>query len=150
MSEKEMISEFLSSKVFALAGVSNNKDKFGNYIYDEMIKKEKNTYPLNPNLTEYKGVKCYQTLDSLPEKVDALICSVKPDSVLNLLEDAHINNIKKVWLQQGSESNEAIEFCRTHNMNVISKRCFMMFLSDDSFPHNLHKFFSKVFGKYPK
>jgi predicted CoA-binding protein len=150
MSEKEMITDFLASKVFALAGVSNNKDKFGNYIYDELVKKEIKTYPVNPNLTEYKGVKCYQTLDSLPEKVDALICSVKPDAVLKLLEDAQKNEIKKVWLQQGSESKEAIEFCNQHNMNVVSKRCLMMFLADESFPHNLHKFFVKVFGKYPK
>lgn len=150
MTEKEIITDFLSSKVFALAGVSNNKDKFGNYIYDELLKKGIKTYPINPNLTEYKGQKCYQNLESLPEKVDALICSIKPEKVINILADAQKADINKVWLQQGSESKEAIEFCNKHNINVISKRCLMMFVSDDSFPHNLHKFFSKVFGKYPK
>lgn len=150
MTEKEIITDFLGSKVFALAGVSANKDKFGNYIYDELVKKGIKTYPLNPNLSEYKGVKCYPGLDSLPEKVDALICSVKPTSVLNVLEEAKKAEIKKVWLQQGSESKEAIEYCNKNNINVVSKRCFMMFIADDSFPHNLHKFLSKFFGKYPK
>ncbi|MCX7735237.1 MAG: CoA-binding protein [Candidatus Kapabacteria bacterium] len=150
MTEKEIITDFLSSEAFALAGVSNNKDKFGNYLYDELIKKGIKTYPLNPSLSEYKGVKCYPSLDSLPEKVDALICSLKPKNVMSVLEDAKKAEIKKVWLQQGSESKEAIEFCKANNINVVSKRCLMMFIAEDSFPHNLHKFLSKFFGKYPK
>lgn len=150
MTEKEIITDFLSSKAFALAGVSNNNGKFGNYIYDELIKKGIKAYPLNPGLTEYKGVKCYPSLDCLPEKVEALICSVKPANVLSILEDAKKAEIKKVWLQQGSESKEAIQFCKENNINVVIKRCFMMFIADDAFPHYLHKFISKFFGKYPK
>lgn len=150
MTEKEKITDFLSSEAFALAGVSNNKDKFGNYIYDELIKKGIKTYPLNPSLSEYKGVKCFPSLDSLPEKVDALICSVKPNNIMSILEDAKKAKIKKVWLQQGSESREAIEFCKANNINVVSKRCLMMFIAEDTFPHNFHKFLSKFFGKYPK
>ncbi len=150
MTEKQIIIDFLTSKTFALAGVSVNKDKFGNYIYDELMNKGIKTFPINPKLKEYKGVVCYPNLESLPEKVDALICSVKPQKVLDLLTDAQKADIKKVWLQQGSESKEALDFCRENSISVVSKRCLMMFLSDDSFPHNLHKFFSIVFGKYPK
>lgn len=150
MTEKEKIADFLNSKSFALVGVSENKGKFGNYVYDELIKKGIKTYPINSKLNEYKGVKCYQSLDTLPERVDALIISVKPGSAIELLTEALKSNIKKVWLQQGSESREVLDFCQKNNISAISKRCLMMFIADDSSPHNLHKFFLKLFGKYPK
>jgi len=58
MTTKKSIEEFMSQKNIAIAGVSRKKQKFGNAIYKEMVKKGFNVFSVNPNLDEYEGKEC--------------------------------------------------------------------------------------------
>jgi predicted CoA-binding protein len=40
---------------------------------------------------------------------------------------SHRAGITKVWMQQGSQSDAAIEYCQQNGIEVVSKRCIMMF-----------------------
>lgn len=143
------IKEFLSQSKFAIIGVSNNPKKFGNTLLKEAISKKMDIYPIHPYIESVEGIKCYQSLSNI-EGINALIICVTPKSAISVVQNAIDYGIKHIWLQQGSESKEAIELCQKNNINLISKRCLLMFINGDAMPHKLHRFFSRLFGKYPK
>jgi predicted CoA-binding protein len=42
-------------------------------------------------------------------------------------------NIRNVWFQPGSESEEAVDFCKKNNINYVAKACIMIDVSPESF-----------------
>lgn len=150
MVTKKQIQDFLSSKTFALIGVSRDDKKFGNTIYSELKTRNYTVYPVNPNLEKYENAVCYPDLKSLPEKPDGLIFSVNKEKSLDVIKEAHSAGIKNIWIQQMSETNEAIEYCEKNGINLIYKLCLLMFLEPVKGYHKVHRFFKKLFGKMPK
>lgn len=149
MNSKKSVEEFLSQKSFALIGVSRKKSKFGNIIYRELKQKGYKIYPVNRYIDVFDGDKCFPDLMSLPEKVNAVIINVPPAEALKVLSDAETAGIKNVWLQQGSESAEAVKFCEEKEINCISNECILMFAQPSAFIHRAHKWIWGVLGKLP-
>ena len=150
MTSKKLVEDFVSQNNIAVVGVSRNKSKFGNYIYRELKKKNYRVFPVNPNLDLTDGDKCYPNLSSVPEKLDGVIINVSPPEALNVIKDANIEGIKRVWLQQGSQSDEAVKLCEHHNMDCVSNECIIMFAEPIEFMHRAHKWLWKVLGKLPQ
>ena len=146
---KEKIDQFFASKQFAVVGVSENKKKFGGALFKEMVKGGYNTIPVNPKLQEFEGKQCYASVNELPEETDAVLIVTKPKHSINVLKDAEKKGIKQIWLQQGSEDEDIIEYAENSDMNVIYKKCAIMFANPKGM-HGFHAFLSKLFGKYPK
>ncbi len=108
MATIEAINNFTSQKNIAVAGVSRKKQKFGNAIYKELIKRGYNVYPVNPNLNEYEGKICYKDINSLPDEVTGIVINTKPETTKKLIKEAEAKGIKNIWLQQGSADKETI------------------------------------------
>lgn len=150
MITNNQIQNFLSLKTLALIGVSRNVKKFGNVIYKELRTKNYTVYPVNPNLDKYENSICYPDLKSLPVQPDGLVIAVNKDKTLGIVKDAHSAGIKNIWILQTSGSKEAIEYCKSNNINVIYKQCLLMFLEPVEGFHKFHKFIKKIFGGLPK
>jgi predicted CoA-binding protein len=146
---KEKIDQFFTGKKYAVVGVSNDKRKFGGALYKEFIKAGFDTTPVNPKLEEFEGKKCYPSVSELPEDIDAIIISTKPKHTINVVKEAETKGIKQIWLQQGAEDEETIDYVDNTDMNVIYKKCAIMFANPKGF-HGFHAFLSKLFGTYPK
>lgn len=150
MNSKKIIDDFLLQKNIAVVGVSRKSKKFGNYIYRELKKKGYNLYPVNPNLTECQGDKCFPNLLLIPEKIDGVIISVSPKETEKVIVDAYNAGIKKVWMQQGSQSEAAVEFCNKNGIDCISNECVLMFAEPTAFFHRAHKWIWGIAGKLPQ
>ncbi len=150
MVTQNQIQNFLSLKTFAIIGVSRNDKKFGNTIYSELRTRNNKVYVINPNLDKYENAICYPDIKSLPEKPDGLIISVNKEKTLGIVKEAHTSEIKNIWIQQMSDTSEAIEYCENNNINVIYKQCLLMFLEPVAGFHKFHRFFKKLFGRLPK
>ena len=146
---KEKIDQFFASKKFAVIGVSDDKRKFGGTIYKEMIKAGYDTLPVNPKLDEFAGQKCYPSINDLPDETDAIVIVTKPKYSINVIKEAEKKGIKQIWLQQGAEDEATIKYAEENGMNVIYKKCAVMFANPKGI-HGFHAFLSKVFGTYPK
>ena len=48
--------------VFAVIGVSSNPEKYGHQVYKDLKEAGYTVYPVNPNLDEVLGDKCYSSL----------------------------------------------------------------------------------------
>lgn len=150
MTSKTLVEDFISQKNIAVIGVSRKKTKFGNAIYKEMKKKDYKVFPVNPNCSDFEGDKCYPNLSSIPENIDGVVINIPPQKAVDVLKDVNGAGIKRVWLQQGSQSDEAVKYCEDNNINCVSNECIIMFTKPLGFVHRVHKWIWKVMGKLPK
>jgi predicted CoA-binding protein len=149
MTSKKLVEDFLSEKNIAVVGVSRTGKGFGYAAYKELKSKGYNVYPVNPNAHDIEGEKCYPSLLALQGKVDAAVLVVPPFVAREVVKDAHSAGIKKIWMQQGSESEEAVTFCEETGIDVVQKECILMFAEPSAFIHRAHKWVWGVIGKLP-
>ncbi len=149
MTSKSSIENFLSQKSIAVVGVSRNPKKFGNVIYRELKKKGYNLFPINPNAEKIEGDNCYPNLLSLPEKIDAVVINVPPNQTEKVVREVKQAQIKRVWMQQGSQSKKAEDYCLENGIDCISNECILMFAEPAGFVHRAHRWVWGVMGKLP-
>lgn len=149
MTSKESVDNFLNCKNLAVVGVSRKSSKFGNVIYKELKKKGFNVYGVNPNMESVEGDKCYKNLHELEGKVDGIVNVVSKAQTSDVAKEANEIGIKNFWMQQGSESDEAIKYCQENGINEIHKECILMFADPVNSIHGVHKWLWKVLGKLP-
>ncbi len=121
------IKEFLKKEnVFAVVGVSRNPEKYGHQVYKDLKEGGYTVYPVNPHVDEVLGDKCYPSLRDIPEKTDVVDTVVPPAVTEKIVEECRALGIDKVWMQPGSESEKAIEFCEKNGIQVVHDVCVMV------------------------
>ncbi len=149
MGNLNAINEFMGQANIAVAGVSRTKNKFGNTIFKELAKKGVNVFPVNPNLEEFEGVKCFKSIQSLPPEVTGIVLNTKPAITEILIREAEQKGIKHIWLQQGSADKKTILANNKSESNIISGQCILMFTEPVKGIHGFHRWLKKSFGKFP-
>ena len=150
MVTQQTIDEFLSCKVLAVVGVSGARRGFGYAVYKDLKMKGYAVYPVNPNAGSIDGDPCYPNVSTLPEGVEGLILVVPPEVTEQVVREAAIVGLKRVWMQQGAESDNAVRFCESAGITVIYGECIMMFAEPKVFPHRTHRWVHKIMGKLPQ
>ena len=149
MASLNQIESFIASEPVAVVGVSRNPKKFGYTAFKELKEKGLKVIPVNPSATEILGTKSYPDVTSLPSEVGGVIILTKKEATARIVRDARAKGIKNIWIQQYSDSKEAIKELEGSDINYITGECILMFYK----PHSIHKFHRailKFFGKYPK
>ncbi len=144
---KKIIDQFVSNKNVALIGVSKDKTKFGNALVKELSKKGYSVFPVHPELREAEGIKCYTSLDDLPENVNNLILAVQPKVTEEIVGVINPLKIQRIWIK-GSASEQAIHECRNKGIEVVYGFCPLMFFTPGGV-HGFHFWLRKTFGKLP-
>lgn len=144
---EQAVSDFICCKNLALIGVSKTKGKFGNYAYKELTSRGYNVYAVHPSEKEIEGILCSPNLLSIKEKVDGVFVSVSPQNIPSILQEISSAGLKNVWLQQGCESNEAFEEAKKLGLNLISKKCILMYAEPVRSFHKFHRFFANIFSR---
>jgi len=144
------IQKFLEPKKIAVAGASRNPKKFGGAIFKELKEKGFDLYPVNPNADEIQGVKCFKNIAELPEDVSQLYIVTPKQETVAVVNAAVEKGMKMIWIQQKSETPEAVKIVEDAGIPLIYNKCLFMFADPVKGPHNVHRFFVKLFGSYPK
>lgn len=150
MTRKANVEGFLSSESVAFFGASREGRKFGNYAYKELRSKGYKLFPVHPKAEKIEGDKCYTSLSEIEEPIDAAFVSLKPQQTENVVRDLCAAGVKKVWIQQGAESEEAVQFCLDNEMKPVHGECILMFAEPVKSFHAFHRWFWKILGKLPK
>jgi predicted CoA-binding protein len=150
MNSKASVEAFVSQKSLALVGVSRSGKKFGNTILKELKEKGYTVYPVHPEAEEIDGARCYSSLNEVPQDVGGAVFVVKPAQTTKLVREAKERGIPRVWMQQGAQSDEAMQFCKDHDIDVVHNECILMFAGEAKGIHGFHKWLWKIFGKLPK
>jgi predicted CoA-binding protein len=117
----ESIREFLAGSVFAVAGASRDRSKYGNKVLRCYLQHGLTAYALNPNeADEIEGAPSFRDISSLPETVHGLSIVTPPPVTEQIVEEAASAGIRRVWMQPGAESAHAIARARSLGMDVIA------------------------------
>ena len=113
------IYEFMKQRKFAVVGATDNTEKFGYKIFKNLKDRGFEVYPVNPKLKELDGTPVYPTLSDIPMKVDVVDFVVPPAVTEEILKECNKLGLKRIWLQPGSESQDAIQYCTDNGMTVL-------------------------------
>jgi len=114
------------NNIIAVVGASPNKEKWGWKIFTKLRESGFKVYPVNPKHEKIDNARCYPDLKSLPKKPDVVITIVPPHITEKVVEQCKKLGIEMVWMQPGSESEEAIKFCRENGIEVVYNACFVV------------------------
>jgi predicted CoA-binding protein len=149
MNSKALIEDFVSQRTLALVGMSRDPKKFGNMIYKELTEKGYHLLPIHAQVKSIGGVTCYPSLAQLQETVGGVIIVVPPSQTEKVVREVAQIGIPRVWIQQGAESQDAIQFCQQNGIKVVYGECIMMFAEPIKSFHKFHRFIWKLIGKIP-
>jgi predicted CoA-binding protein len=150
MMTKAAVADFTAQQKFAVVGISRKGRKFGNMAFKELKQQGYRLFPVNPNAETIEGERCYPSLSALPEPVDGVLIVVPPAETEKVVREAAAAGIKRVWMQQGAESPEAIRFCQENGLEVIHGECILMFTEHSAFFHRAHRWVWGLLGKLPQ
>ena len=149
MTSRAAVEGFLAQKDLAVVGVSRSGKKFGNAAYRELKEKGYNLFPIHPEADELEGDKCYPSFQDLPALVGGALIILPPEQTEKVVREAAGAGIKRVWMQQGAESSEALGFCSENGIEAVSGECILMFAEPSKFYHRIHRWVWKLAGKLP-
>lgn len=147
--------EFLSLRRIAVTGVSRNPQGHGsNAVYERLVERGYDAYPINPNATELGGRPAYPDLASVPGGVEAVVIGTRPAHALATMKQAVELGVPLVWLHRsvdaGSVSPEAVAYGREHGVTVIDGGCPLMFGAASDGGHRVMCRLLQLFGKVPR
>jgi predicted CoA-binding protein len=114
-----MINNALDEKVWAVVGATNRKNKFGWKIYNRLVKVGYKVYPVNPGIDEIDGVKCYNSIEELPEVPSVVDVVVAEKFGVEVVKMAKKIGVKYVWLQPGADKPLVLQTAKELGVNVI-------------------------------
>ncbi len=113
------IHDILERRVFAVAGASRDREKFGYKVYRALKNASYTVCPVNPNAGEIDGDTVYPLLDNVPEKIDCVVTVTQPAITWQIVQDAGRLGIPYIWMQPGSESESAVIEARAQGIVVV-------------------------------
>ncbi len=126
MRKENLISDFVGRRVWAVVGASEDPAKYGHRVFRSLHQAGYTVYPVNPRGGALEGVSMAPTLASLPEMPDVVNLVVPPRITEQIVREAHELGLKRIWMQPGAESGEAIAYCQEHDMQVVYDACAMV------------------------
>jgi len=120
------VAEFPKYRKWAVIGVSEDREKYGNKIYRDLRNAGYQVFAVNPKLATVEGDPCYASLKDLPEVPDVVDLVVPPAVGLKVVEECLALGVKRIWFQPGSESEDAVKKAQDGGMEVVYDACIMI------------------------
>jgi len=148
------IEDFLGQKRIAMVGISRDPKSISVMLFEELCRRGYEVIPVNPNLAEVQGRRCFARLQDIQPPVEAALLMTSPEVTDAVVRDCVDAGIRQVWMYRGmgngAVSERAVGFCQERGMEVIPGECPFMFLPGTAGVHRFHGFLHKIFGRYPQ
>ena len=120
------ISEILhSARTIAVVGLSGKRFRPSFGVAEYMKKAGYRIIPVNPQLSEVLGEKCYPDLDSVPEPIDIVDIFRRAEFVPDIVEAAIRKGAKAIWMQEGVVHEDAARKAEEAGITVVMDRCIL-------------------------
>lgn len=121
---------FLKASLFAVAGASQDRSKYGNKVFLAIVASGRTVYPLNPTAAEVEGHIAFASIADLPVVPESLSIVTPPHITRQVIQQAIAAGVKNIWMQPGAEDHQASQDAREAGLNVIDDgSCILVSLS---------------------
>jgi uncharacterized protein len=145
----KQIEDFFAAEPVAMVGVSRNPKKFGQIAFKALKDRGLKVIPVNPAAEEILGAKAYPNIAALPMEVKGVILMTKKEQTAAVVKEAIEKRIKNIWIQQNTDSKDALKELEESDINFITGECVLMHYKPNSV-HKFHKTLKKLFGRFPR
>ena len=128
--EKQIIDDkikelFISSRVIALVGASNNKEKDSNKVMKFLQRAGYRVIPVNPKYIDnfIHGEKVYGSLMDIKEKVDIVDIFRPSEEIEEIAKQTIKIGANVLWLQLDIQSNAARDLVMENKIYYIANKC---------------------------
>ncbi|HEV3199139.1 MAG TPA: CoA-binding protein [Bryobacteraceae bacterium] len=126
MSEASVIADLLhSAHTIAVVGLSNKVWRPSYGVSEYMQRAGYRIIPVNPELREALGERCYPDVESVPERIDIVNIFRRSELVPEIVDAAIRVGAKAVWMQEGVVNEEAAVRARAAGLTVVMDRCLL-------------------------
>ncbi len=132
MSEDELITKILKSKIIAVVGLSKDPAKPSHEVAAYLRSHGYRIIPVNPTVDEVLGERSYKSLLDIPEQIQReidLVDIFRPAEDLPPIVDQAIQlhkilgRPKAVWMQLGIINEDAAQKAREAGLDVVMDHC---------------------------
>ncbi|GMU91624.1 MAG: hypothetical protein AMXMBFR4_06820 [Candidatus Hydrogenedentota bacterium] len=107
-------------KTIAIVGASSDRRKYGNKAVRAFRDGGWTVYPVNAKADEIEGLKCYHSIEEVPEPIDRISMYVPATVGKKLLDAIASKRPTEFFLNPGSEDTELIAAAKAKGLNVIN------------------------------
>jgi predicted CoA-binding protein len=90
-----------------------------------------------------------RSLADVADRVDGVVLVTPPAETEKLVEQVATLGLKRVWMQQGAESDRAIRLCEERGVAAVHHECVLMFAEPAHWLHRAHRWARGVAGHLP-
>jgi len=144
------IESFLAPRKAAVAGVSRDPKKFGHQVFKHLRERGFEVYPVNPEADLIEGMPCFRSVSALPLNVHCLLILTPKKETKGVVAEALGKGIDQIWIQQSSDTPEAISLAEARKVNLVTGECIYMHTGPVTGVHKFHRAIRRFFGKMPK
>jgi len=116
----------MKEKLIAVVGVSSKEDKFGYKIFKSLLDAGYLVEGVNPADGQVCGRTVFRSLKDMPRRPELVITVVPARVTERVVEECKELGIGEIWMQPGSESDQAVSRAKAYGMNVTFNACFMI------------------------
>jgi uncharacterized protein len=150
----DIITDFLAHKRMAIVGISRDPANLSVKLFQELIGRGYEVAPVNPNLGEVGGRRCFGRVQDIEPPVEAVLLMTSPEVTETVVCECAEAGVRTIWMYRatgkGAVSSKAVEFCQQHGIRVVPGECPFMFLPGSAGVHRFHGFVRKITGRYPR
>jgi predicted CoA-binding protein len=139
------VEEILAEERIAVVGVSRQKG-FGNLALRTLRERGWQAVPVNARADAVEGERCFHSLSEIPARPGAVLAVVPPAETEKVVDECLRLGVRKIWMQQGAESEAAIARAEQAGMTVVHHACVLMYAKPRGF-HRFHAWLTKLAGK---
>lgn len=155
----DLISDFLTCRNIAVAGISHTRDTPARPIYRKLKKAGYNVFAINPSGGTFEGDQCYKKLQDVKPLPDGVVMVTRPEITSILIDDCIRLGIRRIWIHNmmgipangvpggSSISPDGIQRAREAGLSVIGGSCPMQFIEPVDLFHRCLRWYCDKTGK---
>ena len=148
------VARFLQGRRIAVAGVSRHSGQAANAVSRKLTGSGYEVFPINPNVSEVEGVRCYRDVAAVPVQLDGVVIATAPAVSVQIARQCAGHGVRRVWFHRsfgnGSVSDEAVRECGARGIDCIVGGCPLMFCEPIDFGHKCMKWWLQRQGRVPR
>ncbi|HET9954989.1 MAG TPA: CoA-binding protein [Polyangiaceae bacterium] len=111
------------SRIIAVVGCSRNPEKSAHSVPKRLRERGYRIIPVNPNVEEVFGERCFSTLGEVATPVDLVLVFRPSEEAPALAQTAIRLGARAFWLQLGLRSEEARRIAGGAGLDYVEDRC---------------------------